>query len=279
MYSEPRMIVLTGLLFGAVTIGAYLSQRDNDWSSGRDASLAVDGGRSVRATTAAAGQTEGRPGAVAGAQATRRRALRDDVAALRGQTNESIGAQAGDALAIAALQLAQQTNPPPQTDTPQPTNTPQQTALTSNRTQAESAPKTGHAQHGRVAPHHEHARGESSATKKPRSAHYVATTSGTGHARGGSHRSSSTAERSAKKTASVVPEPRPFSRYATPGVDWTPPVPRAGLTTQVDTRASASNAPKTRAEVRAELERARENGTLPAFGNPEPTGPAGTLRP
>jgi hypothetical protein len=71
----------------------------------------------------------------------------------------------------------------------------------------------------------------------------------------------------------------PFSRDAVQGVEWTPPIPRAGLATQANTQATSGNAPKTRAEVRAELERARENGTLPAFGNPQPTGPAGTLRP
>jgi hypothetical protein len=197
-------------------------------------------------------------------QATRRRALRDDVAALRAQPNESIGAQAGDALAIAALQLAQQTNPPQQT------NTAQQPAPKSNRMQAEAAAQTEHAQHGGVAPG-EHARGTSGARTKPRSTHSAATTSGTGHARGGSHRSTSTAERSAKKkTASVAPGEWSFSRYAVQGVD---------SPQSAGPQAIASSAPKTRSEVRAELERARENGSLPAFGNPEPTGPAGTLRP
>jgi Domain of unknown function (DUF4148) len=35
----------------------------------------------------------------------------------------------------------------------------------------------------------------------------------------------------------------------------------------------SDQAPKTRAQVRAELERARDNGTLPRFGNPDPAGP------
>jgi hypothetical protein len=259
------MIVLTGLVFGVLAIGAYVSQLDNDWSSGRDVSLVADGERSVRGTGAVAGPGEGG----AGVEAPRRRALRDDVAALRAQPNESIGAQAGDALAIAALQLAQQTNRSQQT------NTAQQPAPKSNRMQAEAAAQTEHAQRehaqrGGVAPG-EHARGTSGARTKPRSTHSAATTSGTGHARGGSHRSTSTAERSAKKkTASVAPGEWSFSRYAVQGVDSPP---------SAGPQAIASNAPKTRSEVRAELERARENGSLPAFGNPEPTGPAGTLRP
>ncbi|MGF6788565.1 hypothetical protein OKW27_002878 [Paraburkholderia sp. 35.1] len=265
MYSEPRMIVLMGLVFGAVTIGAYVSQLDNDWSSGRDVSLVADGGRGVSATAAAAGQSEGRPGAATVAPATRRHALRDDVAALRAQPAASIGAQAGDALAIAALQFARESNKAQQQQQPHPqqTSLPPQPAVTSNRTQAPPTAKTGHAHHSRVA---------SGTTTKPRSAQSVATTSGS-HARGGSHRKSSTAERSGKKAASVVPEARPLPQYATQGVESPWSMPRAGLTSQSATQAVASNGPKTRAEVEAELVRARENGTMPAFGRPEPSGP------
>jgi hypothetical protein len=36
-----------------------------------------------------------------------------------------------------------------------------------------------------------------------------------------------------------------------------------------------TDGPKTRAQVRAELARARENGSLPPFGNPDPAGPGG----
>jgi Domain of unknown function (DUF4148) len=40
---------------------------------------------------------------------------------------------------------------------------------------------------------------------------------------------------------------------------------------------SASNQmPKTRAQVRAELARARMDGTISRFGNPDPYGPGGT---
>jgi hypothetical protein len=37
---------------------------------------------------------------------------------------------------------------------------------------------------------------------------------------------------------------------------------------------NASNAPMTRAQVRADLARARADGTIPRFGNPDPYGPA-----
>jgi hypothetical protein len=39
----------------------------------------------------------------------------------------------------------------------------------------------------------------------------------------------------------------------------------------------AGQRPKTRAEVRMELERARSDGDLPRFGNPDPAGPGGAL--
>lgn len=36
-----------------------------------------------------------------------------------------------------------------------------------------------------------------------------------------------------------------------------------------------SDGPKTRAQVRAEIARAREDGSMPPFGNPDPAGPGG----
>lgn len=40
----------------------------------------------------------------------------------------------------------------------------------------------------------------------------------------------------------------------------------------------ASNGPVTRAQVRADLARARVDGTIPRFGNPDPYGPARSSR-
>ncbi|SAL71620.1 hypothetical protein AWB71_04397 [Caballeronia peredens] len=42
--------------------------------------------------------------------------------------------------------------------------------------------------------------------------------------------------------------------------------------------AMASNGPLTRAQVRADLARARADGTIPRFGNPDPYGPARSSR-
>jgi hypothetical protein len=40
----------------------------------------------------------------------------------------------------------------------------------------------------------------------------------------------------------------------------------------------AANAPVTRAQVRADLARARSDGTIPRYGNPDPYGPARMAR-
>ena len=40
--------------------------------------------------------------------------------------------------------------------------------------------------------------------------------------------------------------------------------------------AASNQGPKTREQVRAELARARMDGTIPRFGNPDPYGPGGT---
>lgn len=42
--------------------------------------------------------------------------------------------------------------------------------------------------------------------------------------------------------------------------------------------AMSTNAPLTRAEVRADLARARADGTIPRYGNPDPYGPARSAR-
>ena len=41
------------------------------------------------------------------------------------------------------------------------------------------------------------------------------------------------------------------------------------------TTAAPANAPLSRAQVRADLARARSDGTIPRFGNPDPAGPGG----
>lgn len=78
---------------------------------------------------------------------------------------------------------------------------------------------------------------------------------------------------SAVQTAATVAEP----------VEQ-PPAPAAPATVQSHEppapppAAAPSDAPKTRAQVRDELSRARTNGTMSRFGNPDPYGPGGSPR-
>ena len=53
------------------------------------------------------------------------------------------------------------------------------------------------------------------------------------------------------------------------------PAPVVQSASSADTLVKTDGGPKTRAQVRAEIERARANGSLPAFGNPDPAGPGG----
>lgn len=55
------------------------------------------------------------------------------------------------------------------------------------------------------------------------------------------------------------------------------PAPAAQTAPPATTVAQSGQGPKTRDEVRMELERARSNGDLPRFGNPDPAGPGGAL--
>ena len=67
--------------------------------------------------------------------------------------------------------------------------------------------------------------------------------------------------------------PRPALTRATPPADQV--LPAAQPVVPKPFSVQSAQGPKTRAQVRAELERARADGTLPRFGNPNPSGPGG----
>ncbi|MGA7779548.1 MAG: hypothetical protein WCA85_17805 [Paraburkholderia sp.] len=70
----------------------------------------------------------------------------------------------------------------------------------------------------------------------------------------------------------------PVAPQAAPVAQSAPPVEPAPPAVQPETTLTQSNqVPKTRAEVRMELERARSDGDLPRFGNPDPAGPGGAM--
>ncbi len=70
----------------------------------------------------------------------------------------------------------------------------------------------------------------------------------------------------------------PPAAQAEPVVQPAAPTQSAQPAAQPETTvAQTSQGPKTRAEVRMELERARSDGDLPRFGNPDPAGPGGAM--
>jgi hypothetical protein len=72
--------------------------------------------------------------------------------------------------------------------------------------------------------------------------------------------------------AAPVAQAAPVTQAA-PVVQSPPPA----STAQPVLVAQSGQAPKTRAEVREELIRARSDGDLPRFGNPDPAGPGGAM--
>jgi hypothetical protein len=74
-------------------------------------------------------------------------------------------------------------------------------------------------------------------------------------------------------TPTIASTPRPALVSPTPSVEEA--LPPAQPVAQKPLPVQASQAPKTRAQVRAELDRARADGSLPRFGNPDPAGPGG----
>jgi hypothetical protein len=71
------------------------------------------------------------------------------------------------------------------------------------------------------------------------------------------------------RSASPAPEPAPAPRSESTLSSQT--------TTDASHFAAASSGPKTRKQVEDELRKARQDGSLPRFGNPDPAGPGGTL--
>jgi len=81
------------------------------------------------------------------------------------------------------------------------------------------------------------------------------------------------AERQAASTVAGVPA----ASYSTGPMQPEAEAQKVVQTIQPDSMPTAPDAgPKTRAQVRAELDRARTNGSIPRFGNPDPAGPGGT---
>ncbi|CAB3787666.1 hypothetical protein LMG28614_02546 [Paraburkholderia ultramafica] len=309
MYSEPRKVVFTGLVIGAVAIGAYayVSQSGDGWSPADDLGL-KRGGESARSArggmesgTVASGRVKARndPAATEAArlQAARNSLLRDDVAAARAQPGAVRPAHKNDD------QVIELQNKDPRALAEQVDQAPQPVG-TSARMSSSSQVNAGHTRDSRFATH-EHSNRASSYAKNRHSAETVTAGSGSDSASSGDV-SAAGALPVASQPADAPPamkvvESAPTTP-TTPAALNTPPSmqqpvhtvqtapsspqdepaaptvmsqPLAQPAPSSGTLPKSDGGPKTRAQVRAEIVRARQDGSLPAFGNPDPAGPGG----
>ena len=319
LYSESRKVVFTGLVIGAVAIGAYayVSRSGDDRSPADELGL-TRGGESAHAARGDVGSGTVRSGRVktrndsaaleaARLQAARNSLLRDDVAAARAQLNAVRPAYKNDGQVI---ELQKQVQAQAEKDrralAEQGAQAPQAVGIPVQA--APSSPvKGGHTGDSRVAMH-EHWKHASSYAKNRYSTRTVMAGSGSYSASSGNVSaagalpvaSQPVGVPSAMKVVESAPttpdapiapaaiNARSSARQPADRVQTAPsnaqdesaaptvlsqpqvqPAPSSGTLPKSD------DGPKTRAQVRAEIVRARQDGSLPAFGNPNPAGPGG----
>jgi hypothetical protein len=320
MHSEPRKIVLTGLVVSAVAIAAYVSHAAKPWLSADEFDTArneapvhqtrgdTTSGAVISGPAAARSDATSATGAT-GTTATSLQAARDSL-----QRNDLAGAQAQLDAARSAHQDDAQVRALQREVQARADNV--QHALTVDRVEktlqpASKAARTSSSsiRHGRSrdsrvasreATHDASNRARSQAALDKlvagldsRSAPNARTMVNGGPPAVGQP-STPAAALNAPPSAISAPVAAPAlsiqpAPQAPLEVSAAPARPQAELNAQttvlsapVVQSTSAGNAvlktdggPKTRAQVRAEIERARENGSLPAFGNPDPAGPGG----
>lgn len=320
MYSEPRKIVFTGLVVGAVAIGAYVSQSGEGWLSADELGL-TRGDESTRSArghimngTVTSGSVAARGDSAttrAGRlQAARNSLLRHDVASARAQLNAVRPAHNDDPQVIELHEQVweqadtqQHAVAAPVDQTPQPVMTP---ARTSSSAPLKSAPSRD--SHFAT---HERSNRAASYAKNRGTVEPVAVSTGSYDASRGSGSAGDASllpgqtgdaqaamkemERAPKALATptapiapAAPDAPPPMQPSAQTVPTPPSNPPAALTAQTvlpppviqptpsgGTSSTADGGPKTRAQVRAEIARARQDGSLPAFGNPNPAGPGG----
>ena len=324
LYSEPRKIVFTGLVVGAVAIGvgAYVSHSGEEWLPSDDLGVTHGGstGASERGNTMSgvvrSAPADGRsdsPAARANSlKAARNSLLRDDVAAARAQLNAISPALRGDQQVLALQKEIQERADQEQRafaaahvdKLPEATQKPV-------RSPTSSATKGGHSRDTQLASREYSDRAAGYARSRRNGAAGVAKSGGAGtlgaagavsmtgeaaYASPGTKVVSGPAAPAAINTLPLLQQSASNSEpQATPmamqpaavqsvqSVTSAPPseisaqavLPPVAETTVPSAPLLKPDGPKTRAQVRAEIARARENGSLPAFGNPDPAGPGG----
>jgi hypothetical protein len=320
MVGEPRKIVLTSLIVGALAIAAYISQSDKNWLSSDELGLEHDNGsahhtrRDTMTGSVSTGPVAGRSGsaaAVAGdLQAARNSPRGNDFAAAQAQ-RDAVRAVRQDDDQVLALQgdVVARTEPTPalaQGEMP---------AQKGGKSARSSLPSSGKADRTRESSlaTHEHSNRASGYAKNRRGSETAvapvsaaSTSSGRTRATGtpvvassspvvrtevkvvSNPSSGSAASRPSQAEQQVRPsqpgQPAPAlspdplaeqtAQAAPAPVPPSSPLP-SQLSSSGGTQLKSEAGPKTRAQVRAEIARARADGSLPAFGNPDPGGPGG----
>ncbi|MFM0736116.1 hypothetical protein PQQ51_02565 [Paraburkholderia xenovorans] len=297
MHHEARKVVFTGFIVGALAVAAYVAQSDKRWLSADDNGL-ERGDVSVHHTR---GDTI--TGAVSSApvvthhdsgdtlQAARNSLQRNDLAAAQAQLDamrsvhsndvqvqalqQEVTARAGaaqhPAAAVAAARSARRG----------PTAVIAEKATSTQKVLRSSSLATREPANSALA--------SASSQRDPIAAFADASPSGEqdGAAKAASTPSSGSATLKVVSRVSGVSDAAPVAQTppsrtqteltaqaaAPPSAQAAPPI--APLETSSGTVVKTDGGPKTREQVRAEIVRARNDGSLPAFGNPDPAGPGG----
>ncbi|NPT42587.1 DUF4148 domain-containing protein [Paraburkholderia sp. 1N] len=305
MVSEPGKIVLTSLFVGAVAIAAYFSQSNKNWLSTDELGLERDSASahytrgdmvtgSVKSGPVVARSDSA--AAIAGdLQAARNSLQRNDLVAAQAQLDVVRSAHRDDDQ-ILALQkeIAAREEQAQHALAAVRVEKPTQPGAKSARSSSPSSGKTGRSHKIHFATH-EHSNRASSYAKTryvPETVVAVSaagTTSGRTSSTGAPAVSSSSSPVSTQVRVVTNVASAPVASPPTQATSAPPPDPHAESTAQAapvqsaaqlapstgSTLLKSDGGPKTRAEVRAEIARARADGTLPAFGNPDPAGPGG----
>lgn len=312
MISEPSKIVLTILIVGTLGIAAYISQSDKNWLPADDLglehgnTLARDAGGDTNSGSVSSGPvltSGGSAAAIAGnLDAARHSLQRNDLVAAQAQLDAVRPAHQGDDQ-VRALQreVATRMEQAQQAQAAVQVQKPTRQGMKPAHSALLSSSNTVRSRERHVATRGQSKRVPASYAKTRLVPETAVTTVGAGSVLSGAANAVG-APATGRALPSVPAGVAEISNVAGAPADSKPtvpaptaqPVPRAELTAQAASAQSAQSAQwgpqlapaagmsanseagvKTRAQVRAEIARARADGALPAFGNPDPAGPGG----
>jgi len=294
MINEPRKIALTGLFIAAVAIAVCVSQLGRGWLSldepgvERDDAAAYSA-RSDTTTGPVTARSAAIPydsTAIAGQTYAVRNSLQDDdVTTAQSQPEAARAASQSEDQALASpgiepAQVAQMQAAPAATQTDRVT----QQAPKSARTSSPASGKSGRAYGPRATPRetsnsaYTHAKNQRSFESALAPGSAASTSSGKTETAGapvfaGPPDPAPADIKPPAQPVSALPSGPPSELVARASATSSPVVPQPGASG--GTLLKPEGGAKTRAQVRAEIAQARADGSLPAFGNPDPAGPGG----